>query len=105
MTIDHGTSAADTLMQVNVLVTEEQRACLADFGLSTVSDSQVLKISSLSTKNVQVGGTLRWTSPEIFEGEQPINTSSSDIYSFACVSYEVSCVLVGLPQTSHSINF
>ena len=74
-------------MQVNVLVTDEHRACLADFGLSTTSDSQVLNLSSFSTKHT--GGTLRWTAPEIFEGEQSINTSSSDIYSFACVSYEV----------------
>ena len=90
-------------MQVNVLVTDEHRACLADFGLSTASDSQVLNISSLSTKHA--GGTLRWTSPEIFEGEQPINTSSSDIYSFACVSYEVFCVPAGPLPTSHSIDF
>ena len=90
-------------MQVNVLVTDEHRACLADFGLSTASDSQVLNISSLSTKNA--GGTLRWTSPEIFEGEQPINTPSSDIYSFACVSYEVLCVLVDPLPISHSVDF
>ena len=76
-----------TRVQVNVLVTDGHRACLADFGLSTASDSQVLNISSLSTKHA--GGTLRWTSPELLEGVQPTNTSSSDIYSFACVSYEV----------------
>ena len=76
---------------------------MADFGLSTASDSQVLNISSFSTKHA--GGTLRWTSPEIFEGEQPINTSSSDIYSFACVSYEVFCVPVGPLPTSHSVDF
>jgi len=90
-------------VQVNVLVTDKHRACLADFGLSTASDSQVLNITSLSTKHA--GGTLRWTSPEIFEGEQSINTSSSDVYSFACVSYEVFCVLVGALSLSHSIDF
>jgi len=74
-------------VQVNVLVTDEHRACLADFGLSTASDSKVFNATSLSTKHA--GGTLRWTAPEIFQGDQPINTSSSDIYSFACVSYEV----------------
>ena len=90
-------------MQVNVLVTDEHRACLADFGLSTASDSQVLHATPLTTKNA--GGTLRWTSPEIFEGEQPTNTSSSDIYSFGCVSYEVFCVPVGPLSISHSIGF
>jgi len=90
-------------VQVNVLVTDEHRACVADFGLSTASDSQVLNISSLST--MHAGGTLRWTSPEIFEGDQPINTSSSDVYSFACVSYEVFYVSVGPLPISHSIDF
>ena len=89
-------------MQVNVLVTDGHRACLADFGLSTASDSQVLNITSLSTKHP--GGTLRWTSPELLEGVQPINTSSSDMYSFACVSYEVLCLPVGPPRPSHSID-
>ena len=84
------------------MVTDEHRACLADFGLSTASDSQVLNILSLSTK--QPGGTLRWTSPELLEGVQPVNTSSSDIYSFACVSYEVLCIRAGPLLTSHSIN-
>jgi len=35
---------------------------------------------------------------------QPINTSSTDIYSFACVSYEVFCVPVGPRSISHSID-
>ena len=63
----------------------------------------MLGITSLSTGNA--GGTLRWTSPELLEGVQPINTSSSDIYSFACVSYEVLCAPVGPTSTSHSIDF
>ena len=95
--------SCQTFVQVNVLVTDWHRACLAGFGLSTASDSQVLNISSLSTRHA--GGTLRWTSPELLEGVQPINTSSSDMYSFACVSYEVFCVLVAPPPTSHSINY
>ena len=74
-------------MQVNVLVTDEHRACLADFGLSTASHSQAFIITSLSTK--YAGGTLRWTAPELLEGVQLMNTTCSDVYSFACVSYEV----------------
>ena len=61
-------------------------------------------MSSLSTKHAG-GGTLQWTSPEIFESERPINTSSSDIYSFACVSYEIFFVPIGPPPVSHSIDF
>ena len=89
-------------MQVNVLITDGRRACLSDFSLSTASDSQVLNITSLSRKYPE--GTLRWTSPELLEGVQPINTSSSDIYSFACVSYEVFWVLVDPLRRSHSID-
>jgi len=92
------------LKAVNVLVTDEHRACLADFGLSTASDSQVLNLSSVSTKHA--GGTLRWTSPELLEGVQPINTSSSDIYSFACVSYEIFSGLIPLHEIhDHAVIF
>ena len=66
------------------------------------SDSQVLNITSVSTGNAW--GTIRWTSPELLGGVQPINTPSSDIYSFACVSYEVLCVQVGPLPVSHSID-
>ena len=90
-------------MQDNVLVTDRYRACLANFGLSPASDSQVLNISPVSLKNPR--RNIRWTSPELLEGVQSINTSSSDIYSFACVSYEVFCVPVGSLPISHSINF
>ena len=76
---------------------------MAGFGLSTASDSQALNVTSTSTKHL--GGTLRWTSPELLEGVQPIKTSSSDIYSFACVSYEVFCILVDPLWLFHSIDF
>jgi serine/threonine protein kinase len=72
---------------VNILITDERRACLADFGLATVSASQVLKFSSFTT--ARLGGTLRWTAPELLDGTTDDNNTKSDIYAFACICYEV----------------
>jgi serine/threonine protein kinase len=74
------------LPQLNILITDDRRACLTDFGLATASDSQVMNFSSLSTE--KPGGTLRWTAPELLNGTDNSNTKS-DIYAFACVCYEV----------------
>jgi serine/threonine protein kinase len=84
------------LLQVNILITPSHRACLADFGLSTAGESQVLQQSSSS--NAHATGTLRWEAPELLAPETDgnailaVNTRASDIYSFACVCYEVKCL-------------
>ncbi|ESK84818.1 Dbl domain-containing protein [Moniliophthora roreri MCA 2997] len=71
------------LKGVNILITPSRRACLADFGLSRVADSQVFKITSSSTHTT---GTVRWLAPEVHRG---MNTSlESDIYAYGCVCYE-----------------
>ncbi|RDB23589.1 Serine/threonine-protein kinase STY46 [Hypsizygus marmoreus] len=75
------------LKAVNILISDTHRACLADFGLSTASESQVLHLSSFS--DARVGGTSRWTAPELLNGTQETNTTKSDIYAFACVCYEI----------------
>ncbi|KAF8064122.1 kinase-like domain-containing protein, partial [Lyophyllum atratum] len=75
------------LKAVNILITDTHRACLADFGLSTASDSQALRLSSFSSN--QTGGTPRWTAPELLDGSQATNSIKSDVYAFACVCYEV----------------
>ncbi|KAG6902946.1 hypothetical protein C0995_009338 [Termitomyces sp. Mi166 len=81
-TIVHG-----DLKAVNVLITDTCRACLADFGLSTASKSQVLDLSSSSSD--WAGGTCRWNAPELLDGSQSTNTTQSDVYSFGCVCYEI----------------
>lgn len=73
--------------QMNILVTPSLRACLADFGLSSSSDSQVLRLSSVST--TPTAGTLRWEVPELLEGSQEHITFPTDIYAYGCVCYEV----------------
>jgi serine/threonine protein kinase len=75
--------------QNNILVTKEGRACLADFGLSSVMDSQGPTTSSLSSTS-QEGGTPRFQAPELIDPHfQYPRSYASDVYAFAFVSYEV----------------
>ncbi|KAJ7588095.1 kinase-like domain-containing protein [Mycena floridula] len=72
------------LKGLNILVTPSHRACLMDFGLSSIAGSAIPNWTSLS---VQHGGTARWQSPEILHGGP--NSFKGDIYAFGCVCYEV----------------
>jgi len=77
------------LTGANVLIDDEQRACLCDFGLSILA--QDLELPSMSQSNSSVGGSLRWTAPELFSfGETAPKVSLfSDVYSFGSVALEV----------------
>ncbi|KAG6808307.1 hypothetical protein H0H92_004573 [Tricholoma furcatifolium] len=75
----------------NILVDDCGRACVADFGLSAVSDNEILAWTSCSSA-ASKGGSLRWQAPELFDlenGEERRNTMESDIYAWACVAYEI----------------
>ncbi|KAJ7126292.1 kinase-like domain-containing protein, partial [Mycena epipterygia] len=74
------------LKATNILITPSGRTCIADFGLSTITDAVSLRFTH-STTNVQ-GGTARYQAPEVLSGERP-NHYGSDIYAFACVCYEI----------------
>ncbi|KAK7047917.1 hypothetical protein VNI00_006245 [Paramarasmius palmivorus] len=74
------------LKGVNILITQSHRACIADFGLSHVAESQLFKISSKATSN-QAVGTIRWAAPEVLNGNEP--TKESDVYSCGLVYYEI----------------
>ena len=77
------------------------RGCLADFGLANLVDEDILRWTSIQTTGHQNGGTLRWQAPELIDPpseESAKATPASDIYSFACVCYEVSGV--GIPKTA-----
>lgn len=71
---------------MNVLVTPSGRACITDFGLSTIADAVTLRFTH-STASAQ-GGTARYQAPEILLGDMK-NHRGSDVYAFACVCYEV----------------
>ncbi|KAJ7267307.1 kinase-like domain-containing protein, partial [Mycena rebaudengoi] len=68
------------------VVTPSRRACITDFGLSSIADVVTLRFTH-STASAR-GGTTRWQAPELLRGEHP-NHYGSDIYAFACVCYEV----------------
>ncbi|KAF7351294.1 Protein kinase domain-containing protein [Mycena sanguinolenta] len=75
------------LKGTNILVTPSHRACVADFGLSTIVDAMTLRFSH-STASVNRGGTARYQSPELLSTPTP-NHFGSDVYAYACVCYEI----------------
>ncbi|KZP29967.1 kinase-like protein, partial [Athelia psychrophila] len=80
----------------NVLVSDARRACLADFGLSVVQDTNSVRITGTST--IGAGGTLAWTAPELLFDDTKRPDEACDVYSFSMVCYEASS-----NRTMHSI--
>ncbi|KAJ7065053.1 kinase-like domain-containing protein, partial [Mycena amicta] len=74
------------LKAMNILVTPSHRACVADFGLSSITDAMTLKFTH-STASVR-GGTTRYQAPELISTDN-LSQCSSDVYAFACVCYEI----------------
>ncbi|KAG6906988.1 hypothetical protein DXG01_011064 [Tephrocybe rancida] len=75
------------LKAVNILISDLHRACLADFGLSSASESQAIRLTSFSS--TPRGGTTRWTAPELLKGSENVSNTQTDVYAFACVCYEI----------------
>ena len=92
--------------KANILVNKERRACIADFGLSTITGvtkyaaagaSQASLISNDTLMSFTGGGTRRWMSPELLdperfampESEDNRPTMQSDCYALGMVIYEV----------------
>ncbi|KAJ7678058.1 kinase-like domain-containing protein [Mycena polygramma] len=73
------------LKAINILVTPSRRACIADFGLSSIANAMTLQFTH-STVYAR-GGTARYQSPELLRGES--QNFGSDVYAFACVCYEI----------------
>ncbi|KAG6872450.1 hypothetical protein C0995_009707 [Termitomyces sp. Mi166 len=79
------------LKGANILVDGCGRARLGDFGLSAVSDNDILHWTAHSSAGSR-GGSVRWQAPELFDvdnDEVVHNTKASDVYAFACVAYEI----------------
>ncbi|KAF7354927.1 Protein kinase domain-containing protein [Mycena sanguinolenta] len=70
------------LKPVNILVTPSGRACISDFGLSTIVDELSLKMTFSSRSGR--AGTVRYQAPELLKNESPTHFGS-DIYAFACI--------------------
>ncbi|KAG6329871.1 hypothetical protein ID866_9217 [Astraeus odoratus] len=59
----------------NVLISNEGNALLTDFGLSCLANS-----SFSMTKSNPIGGSVRWSAPEILDGAMP--SAATDVWSF-----------------------
>ncbi|KAJ7132530.1 hypothetical protein C8R44DRAFT_978066 [Mycena epipterygia] len=76
------------LKGANILVTPSGRACITDFGFSSISQTVSLQFTH-STRTAW-GGSPRYQAPELLSFEQPTrNHAGSDVYAFACLGYEI----------------
>jgi len=93
-------------MKANILINEDRRACIADFGLSTITGvatyaatraSRTSLVSIDTLMSFTGGGTRRWMSPELLDPERFVMpesednrpTRQSDCYALGMVIYEV----------------
>ncbi|KAJ6542648.1 kinase-like domain-containing protein [Mycena capillaripes] len=89
MKIVHG-----DLRGTNILVSDDWKACLADFGLTGVIEDAVSTTSGALTSTANHAGSLRWFAPELmaptfFGCERFVRTPATDVYAFACVCLEL----------------
>ncbi|OAX32312.1 kinase-like protein [Rhizopogon vinicolor AM-OR11-026] len=91
----------------NVLVRDDGRACLTDFGLSTM----LVEFVGTSYPTDSIRGNMRWAAAELFEEEDEPHISLSfecDIYSFGSIILQVlTCKVpycLGLLQTYSRAN-
>ncbi|KAK0460094.1 kinase-like domain-containing protein [Desarmillaria tabescens] len=82
LSIVHGDLKGD-----NILITDDHRAVIADFGISFVMGATTLATSSSSSSSRLKGGTAKWQAPEVLHGGR--NSFPGDVYSLACVYFEV----------------
>ncbi|KAF5358869.1 hypothetical protein D9757_012308 [Collybiopsis confluens] len=72
----------------NILVTDDRRCCLADFGLSVITtSSQAWTMTTSSSATTR--GSMRWLAPEYIISETVPNHPSRDIYAFGCTILEI----------------
>ncbi|KAJ6588772.1 kinase-like domain-containing protein, partial [Mycena capillaripes] len=75
------------LRGANILITSEWSACLADFGLTSLSDA------TTATHTSHRAGSIRWMAPELIDpghfGQKFLRTPATDVYAFGCVCLEL----------------
>lgn len=76
-------------LQANILITLCGRACLADFGLASVNNTESVRFDVLETTGHE-DATARYEAPELLQGNSRVHrTTASDMYAFGCICYEV----------------
>jgi serine/threonine protein kinase len=54
----------------------------------------MIRDSQESSESASFGGSIRWMAPELHQFNEAISyTPAADVYSFACVCYEVSVAM------------
>jgi len=81
------------LKSANILITDDFRAKLTDFGLSKTTDAV-----TMSSQSNFAGGTIAWIPPEAFD-KTPSDWTKFDAYSYGIVTWEV---LMGLESGGES---
>ena len=77
------------LKSMNVLLTNDNRAKLCDFGLAKVKTSTRSQTRTMKTNTGEKSvGTLSWMAPELF-GLKPKYSKASDIYALGIVFWEL----------------
>ncbi|KIK54726.1 hypothetical protein GYMLUDRAFT_115990, partial [Collybiopsis luxurians FD-317 M1] len=75
----------------NILVTDDLRCCLADFGLTLVTTTS--QVWSFTTSSSSSKGSMRWLAPEYNFGlteQAPGNHHTPrDVYAFGCTIIEI----------------
>ncbi|KAL0959123.1 hypothetical protein HGRIS_014417 [Hohenbuehelia grisea] len=71
----------------NILITDDGRAALSDFGLSQVIED--LMGPTGFTPSCPEGGPVRWQAPEFIQDETWRPRLSADVWSFGCTAYEL----------------
>ncbi|KAF9446038.1 kinase-like protein [Macrolepiota fuliginosa MF-IS2] len=66
----------------NILVTDDEHACLADFGTSRITGLSV-------STGPRFAGTCRWTAPELMRDPDPEATTASDIWAFGMTILQI----------------
>ncbi|KAJ7041078.1 kinase-like domain-containing protein, partial [Mycena alexandri] len=74
------------LKAINVLVTPSRRACICDFGLSSIVNEVTLRLAQSSS--IAQKGTPRYHAPELLRPRGK-KSFASDVYAFGCVCYEI----------------
>ncbi|KAG8906476.1 hypothetical protein FRB99_006791 [Tulasnella sp. 403] len=70
---------------LNVLITDEHRAMLCDFGLAKAMENMP---SGLTTSTFNQGGTLPYESPELLRGGS-MRSPQSDVWAWGCLAQEI----------------